>query len=204
MIAILAFGSLLDDPGAELEASVVEWRIVQTPFCVEFARLSTKRGGAPTLCPVDNGGDRVHASLLVLGGNVSLREAKDMLWRRETDQVGGGRRYRERQAPTPNTVLIKDLGGFEGIDHVLFVDFPSQGKLSNPTAAQLADAAIKSARGRSDNRDGISYLLNATRSGIVTPLTADYERTILEKMGTATLEQAREKLRERSMTSVTK
>lgn len=195
MIAILAFGSLLGDPGAELDASISERRSVQTPFCVEFARLSTNRGGAPTLVPVGSGGERVQASLLMLREDVSLQGAKDMLWRRETDRVGGGGSYRARQAPTPNTVLIKDLCGFEGINHVFFVDFPSEGKLNNPTAAQLADAAIESARGRSDNRDGISYLLNAKRSGIVTPLTADYECMILDRTGAADLEQARESLR---------
>jgi len=87
MIAILAFGSLLDDPGKELATAMVEKRPTETPFAVEFARLSASRGGAPTLAPVDSGGGTVRASFLVLDNDVSLQEAKDMLWRRETNKV---------------------------------------------------------------------------------------------------------------------
>ncbi|MDA2933545.1 hypothetical protein MYX82_04295 [Acidobacteria bacterium AH-259-D05] len=197
MIAILAFGSLIDDPGTEIEDAIAADRKVQTPFSVEFARLSETRNGAPTLVPVDAGGDRVEASLLVLKDEVSLEEAKSMLWRRETDQVGSGKNYKESKTPSPNKVLVKDFEGFEDLDHVLFVDFPSQGKLKDPTAELLADQAINSARSRCDRKDGISYLLNAKKSGIVTPLTADYERKILDKTKTRSLEEARGKLRTR-------
>jgi len=59
-IGILAFGSLLDDPGAEI-SRLIERRIepVTTPFKVEFARASISRDGAPTLVPVDQGGAAV-------------------------------------------------------------------------------------------------------------------------------------------------
>jgi hypothetical protein len=196
MIAILAFGSLIDDPGTELEGATAERRPIQTPFSVEFARLSDKRGGAPTLVPVETGGGTVRASLLVLKDEISLQDAKSMLWRRETDRVGSGRSYREPHAPTPNTVLVRELEGLEGCDRVLFVDFPPAGKLEKPTAVELAEAAVKSARSRSDGRDGISYLLNAKTSGIVTPLSADYERAILDLTKTESLEKAREQLKD--------
>jgi hypothetical protein len=49
-IGIVAFGSLIDNPGREIEAALVGRKLnVRTPFGVEFARSSTKRGGAPTL-----------------------------------------------------------------------------------------------------------------------------------------------------------
>ena len=56
-IGILAFGSLLDEPGAELEAHIAR-RIegIETPFAVEFARSSRTRDGAPTLVPVTGAG----------------------------------------------------------------------------------------------------------------------------------------------------
>ena len=75
-VGIIAFGSLIDDPGTELEAAIVGRKPgVMTPFRVEFARSSVKRGGAPTLVPVTKGGSPVPATILVL--NVSEREAMD-------------------------------------------------------------------------------------------------------------------------------
>jgi hypothetical protein len=53
-IGILAFGSLIGNPGDEiaaLEIAAERRHGVLTPFPVEFARSSTKRGGAPTLVP---------------------------------------------------------------------------------------------------------------------------------------------------------
>jgi len=138
VIAILAFGSLLDSPDAELEDATLDKRGVQTPFCVEYARFSAKRRGAPTLVPVEAGGGKVQASLLVLREDISLKEAKSMLWRRETKQVGSGNCYAKPVTPTKNTVLIKALEGFDGIDHVLFVDFPPQGKCETLSAVELA------------------------------------------------------------------
>ena len=43
--------------------------------------------------------------------------------------------------------------------------------------------------------DGISYLLNAKKAGIITPLTADYEKEILKQSGPASLDAALVKLR---------
>ena len=56
-IGILAFGSLINSPGAEIEAALIGRKLnVCTPFGVEFARSSIGRGGAPTLVPVQQGG----------------------------------------------------------------------------------------------------------------------------------------------------
>lgn len=56
-IAILAYGSLIEDPGKELQPLISE-RIedVETPFSIEFARSSRSRDGGPTLVPVEVGG----------------------------------------------------------------------------------------------------------------------------------------------------
>jgi hypothetical protein len=88
-VGILAFGSLIDNPGAEIEAAIVGRKLnVRTTFNVEFARSSNTRGGAPTLVPVKSGGQSVFAEILLV--NVSEQEAKDMLWRREIDKIGHG------------------------------------------------------------------------------------------------------------------
>ena len=75
-VGILAFGSLIAKPGWEINEAIVRRKgTVLTPFSVEFARESVKRGGAPTLVPVKVGGSRVFAQILIL--NISEQEAKD-------------------------------------------------------------------------------------------------------------------------------
>lgn len=102
-IGMLAFGSLIGNPGDEL-LSLICRRIdnVETPFRVEFARRSQHRDGAPTLVPVDRGGAQVNAAILVLDEAVQETEAKNKLYRRETHNVG--RKdivYRRMREPGP-------------------------------------------------------------------------------------------------------
>jgi hypothetical protein len=104
-LGILAFGSLIDSPGAEIEAALVGRKLqIRTPFGVEFARSSTKRGGAPTLVPLEQGGAPVLAQILLV--NVSEQEAKDRLWRREINRVGQGGDYTGHSNPGANTLII--------------------------------------------------------------------------------------------------
>lgn len=74
-IGILAYGSLISDPGIEIEP-LIERRIPQpTPFPVEYARLSSRtRGGSPTVVP-HTSGIPVKAEVLVLSGSVHIDEA---------------------------------------------------------------------------------------------------------------------------------
>jgi cation transport regulator ChaC len=49
-LGILAFGSLINHPGWEIEEAIIARKSgIRTPFGVEFARKSRKRAGAPTL-----------------------------------------------------------------------------------------------------------------------------------------------------------
>lgn len=83
-IGILAYGSLIGNPGKDIEPLIRERRVkVETPFCVEFAHKSRKRSDAPTVIPVENGGCRVLATILVLDAGISLEKAEDLLWRRD-------------------------------------------------------------------------------------------------------------------------
>jgi hypothetical protein len=56
----------------------------------------------------------------------------------------------------------------------------------------LAKLAVDRARNPDvpEGNDGISYLINAKKAGIVTPLSGDYEKEILRLSGTASLEEA--------------
>lgn len=58
------------------------------------------------------------------------------------------------------------------------------------TGEILADLAIQSALEVGDGRDGITYLIDAQRSGIMTPLTPAYEAKILDKTGAEDLAAA--------------
>jgi hypothetical protein len=164
---------------------------ILTPFKVEYARSSRTRGGAPTLVPVDGGGGgfQVSAVLFVLSDATSEKEAKDMLWRRETRRSQGS--YSPPARPGPNSVLIKTLLNFGGIVLVLYPSI--QANIMSPlTGRKLACLAIASAQNPEvgKGKDGISYLLAAKSAGISTPLTQEYESAILELTGKNTLETA--------------
>jgi hypothetical protein len=191
-VGILAFGSLIDNPGAEIEAAIVgRKRNIRTPFGVEFARSSNKRGGAPTLVPLDRGGASVLAQILLL--NVSEQEAKDRLWRREINKVGQGGHYACHANPGRNSLIIDRYENFEGVDIVLAARFAET--IAPLTAAHLAQLAIKSARLARTGRDGITYLVDAKRNGITTPLSAAYEQEILRRVQALDLSDALRKIR---------
>lgn len=194
-VGILAYGSLINDPGDELCAATAS-RIenVVTPFNIEFARSSRSRDGAPTLVPVSEGGAKVKAVILVLKDLVSEVEARDMLWRRETRKVGSGLSYNPPAVPGQNTVLILEKRGFSGLDVVFYTHIAAN--INTPTQDSLTDLAIRSAQARAGEigKDGISYLIAAKRYGIVTPLMPGYEKEILRRTQAESLEAALDKI----------
>lgn len=194
-LAILAYGSLIDDPGDELKAVVDNViKRVTTPFKVEFARSSRTRGGAPTLIPVESGGAHVQGSLLILRTDVSIGEARSKLWRRETGRIGTGYQYVTPDPVGQNSVVIHDHKDLGGVDLVLSTWICSN--IAPLTADKLADLAISSAATEAgiQGRDGISYLIDATLAGIRTPLTDAYREAILARTSTANLGDARQML----------
>lgn len=196
-IGILAYGSLIDDPGEELKRHTVNrLEDVQTPFSVEFAHSSRSRGGAPTLVPVEVGRAPVKATVLVLDESVSLEDAIDMLYRREVDDVGNLNRKYYPNSKNKNPVRVGQLYGDEafGLDVVLYTVLNAD--IDPLTPEHLAELAIRSARSGAGQkrRDGINYLLNAINNGIHTPLTEDYKQSILSKTGASSLEEAWQQL----------
>jgi hypothetical protein len=188
-VGILAYGSLIDDPGVEISGAIVHTlkEGIVTPFKVEFARTSSGREGAPTLVPVARGGANVRAQIFVL--NVGTEEATNRLWRRErnivcqVDQV-----YVRPAQPRKNHVLVDALKDFHAVKTVLYTRVGQN--IETPTAAILAEYAVKSARKLRDGRDGISYLIAARRNGIETPLSGPYEEEIKRRTNTTNLEDA--------------
>lgn len=129
----------------------------------------------------------VTAERLILKADVSLLQAQDLLWRREVRKERSARRY--VPGNTPNSVLVKDRGDYEGV-HLLYTDFPEIGKVSVPTADLLAQAAVGSVDKAPVGKDGISYLLQLLESGVETALTADYSAAILRLTGAGTVQDA--------------
>lgn len=190
-IGILAYGSLIEEPGKEI-APLIRKRIegIETPFSIEFARSSSKRNGAPTVVPVENGGCPVTATILVLEAGVSLEKAKDLLWRRETRNECSDKHYTPPSEPSPNKMVVEILKTFAAIDIVLYTKLGAN--IENLNAAKLADLAIKSAKTEAGQteKDGISYLISVKWQRISTPLMPDYENEILRKTGASSLEDA--------------
>ena len=193
-IGILAYGSLISNPGPEIGPRVRRVEPMRTPFKVEFARSSTGRNGAPTLVPVKTGGDRANAVVLVLDDSVTPKDAHDMLYRREADKIGTKESYVARGNPGPDTIVIKELAAAHGAERILYTEI--RATIEDLTPEHLADLAVKSARAEAGTcgRDGITYLRDAKEAGIETPLTAAYESEILKETGTATLNEAIQKL----------
>jgi hypothetical protein len=178
-IGVLAYGSLIDDPGEELGVAIMSTiPEIRTPFPVEYARSSRSRGGAPTLVPVSTGGAEVKAVIHVLKDGISIEDAMNLVWRRETGKFDAHHRYRPSTAG-PDKVQIRMLSAFHGVKTVLYTHIDAN--ISKLTAESLARRAIASARDQTvkSGRDGISYLINAERHEILTPLTRDYKREIL-------------------------
>ena len=192
-IGILAYGSLIPNPGAEIGPVTVR-RIggVETPFPVEFSRSSRVRDRAPTLVPMERGGARVAGVVLVLHDSVNETAAQDMLYRRERNRVGSGDRYADVDPTDPDSAFLGRLDGFAGLDVVFHAAL--RANIEEPAPELLARLAIASAGAPSGaaGRDGISYLMDAKRSAIVTPLMAGYEAAILRQTGGRDLEEARQ------------
>jgi hypothetical protein len=150
-IGILAYGSLITDPGNEIGPLIARRIATKTPFGVEYCRLSQGRGGGPTVVPPPLG-KSVNAEILVMKQQVSLAQAKDLLWRREVSKEGTGRCY--VPGDTQNSVMVEDWGANEGVAHVLYTDFPETRKVLAPSAELLASPAMASVGGEQPSKDG--------------------------------------------------
>ncbi len=192
-VGILAYGSAVEEPGPEIAAAVTRRAEVQTPFPLEFARSSRTRDGAPTLVPVRAGGARVPASVLVLDDSVSVHDARAMLYRRETGR-------RTEITADIQVGWIAELAGFAGTDACLYTALPPN--IRPLTAGKLAELALSSAAGPAGagRRDGISYLQQQKRRGVMTPLLPDYEKAVLARTGTRDLDDAWRRVRSAAIT----
>lgn len=193
-IGILAYGSLIDEPGEDIGMLIIDRIPCTTPFRVEFARLSKTRDGAPTLVPVEVGGGYVSAMILVLNSEVTSEEVKSMLYRRETRSTDRTKKYEEPKKPGLNSVIVKTIREFHGVKEVIYTSIGSN--ISDLDPNILADYAIESILNQAgeQKKDGVRYLLNAKNNGILTALSQEYEAEILNRTSTTSLGDAIDKL----------
>jgi cation transport regulator ChaC len=197
-IGILAYGSLIEDPGVEIEP-LIQKRInnVTTPFKIEFARSSSTRGGAPTVVPVVEGGSTVSATILVLNEETTIEMAKDLLWRRETRKEGSDKHYIHPKTHSPNKMVVEQIADFSGLDTVLYTKLGKN--IDNLCSERLATLAINSAKSNDVDigKDGISYLIDTKKQEITTPLAEGYEKAILSSLSVESLNEALDVCREK-------
>ena len=176
-----------------------------TPFPVEFARKSGTRGDAPTLVPVKDGGKRVKGQVFVM--NMSEKDAPTILYERETkkpttepynDPITYYSTENFKQS-IDSKRIIQGMKNFAGLDKVLYPQLEKNIDTLKPEI--LAGLAIRSTA-KCDKRDqkkqslgqtkqdGVSYLIDAKKCGIITLLSPDYEKEILQITNSCSLEQA--------------
>jgi hypothetical protein len=111
----------------------------------------------------------------------------------ESNEPGSANRYDRLTKKGQDDVAIACIENVEGLDVVLYTQIGTN--ITSLTASKLAELAIKSAGERYDRRDGISYLFDAKRHGIKTPLSEDYEAEIKRRLNVSDLEEALAKAR---------
>lgn len=197
-IGILAFGSLIDNPGKEIQNLEITRIKCKTPFKVEFARISSSRNNAPTLIPIlDNSKGKItDAVIIVINDKTDLRTAKSILWRRERHKIDEKHDYKEPKNPTSKNVLVKELNNFYGVEKVLYTCFLPQEEYNILTPEKLADFAINSilSEAGEKQKDGIRYLASIKNFGIETEYSAKYEEFLLMKTGSNSLYEAIKKM----------
>ena len=154
-IGILAYGSLIPNPGAEIAAVTVD-RItgVETPFRIEFSRSSRVRDGAPTLVPVKRGGAGVSGVVLVLHDSVGETAAQDMLYRRERNRVGSGDVYADVDETNIDSAFLGRLDHFADLRVVFHAAF--RANIEEPTPEMLARLASPAPRRPPERSHGMA------------------------------------------------
>jgi len=200
---VLAYGSLLADPGAELAALIEQRTPVRTPFPVEYVRSSPTRAGAPVLVPMPEGyGATVPAEVWTLNPEVDRSLAETLLYRRELDLPDEPYLFYSPEATATDGLAIEALEDFAGLPTVLYAApapnlpevIPADVPVSDK-ASFLARRAIASVTPETHaaEHDGITGLAAALRQGAITPLTRPYCEAVLRLTGTSDLGAARER-----------
>ena len=128
--------------------------------------------------------------VLALDDSVTVADEREMLYRRETGRL-------HDISAGSQAAWIGQLAGFAGTDACLYTAF--EPNIRPLTAEKLAELAVCSAvaPAGAELRDGISYLKQQKRRGVVTPLMHAYEEAVLRRTGARDLVGAWQQARSR-------
>jgi hypothetical protein len=174
-VAILAYGSLIEDPGYELAPLVVDREERTTPFRVEFCRASRRWGEGPVLAP-HPAGAYVAGELLVLHPGVGLGRAMELL------------RRREGMPPADAVVEVGAAGRLVIIAAALPHNLPRPDMRPRALARRAATSVVRGPR------NGVAYLRAVLATRVRTPLTQPYADELLSLSQASTLEEAERRL----------
>lgn len=174
-IAVLAYGSLLDEPGPGLAALVTGRRPCRTPFGVEYGRASRRWGGGPVLVPHPRGAP-VQGALLDIATGVALGAVVEALATREG-------------LPDAHGIVQVEMPGDR---LVLTACLPRNLPEPDMRPTALARRAVASVG--HGPRNGVAYLRRVLAAGVETRLTAAYRAEILRLTGADGLEDAERRL----------
>jgi hypothetical protein len=170
---ILAFGSLIWEPGELVSLEKVGEVICTTPWPVEFGRSSRRRGWAPTLVKVRRG-LKVRARVLLYRDDPDHVEAT--LAKREG--INLAKRPKDIKACLVPGVSVKPIW-YSGLA-------PNITRPSPHCLARLAIASVKPC----PEGNGIRYLRECLKLSIRTSMTQAYRDEILRITGQTNLEEA--------------
>jgi hypothetical protein len=173
LCGVLAFGSLIWEPGELAELDKAGEIICLTPWPVEFARSSRSRHWAPTLVRVQNGA-QVAARVLLYRSDAEL--VKTTLACRESIDLRSH----------PNSVRQCQVACAECQPIWYTALSPNIADLRPDCLARLAIASVKPCT----EKNGIRYLAECIKLGVRTAMTQSYHAEILRVSHQNNLEEA--------------
>ncbi|RYZ91415.1 MAG: hypothetical protein EOP04_00570 [Proteobacteria bacterium] len=194
-LGILSFESLIAGLWDELGPYIVDEIPCETPFNVEYKRLSEFRSNAPILVPSGEYGRPVKAVLFVLSDHIDQQQAESILYRRALHTSDSSTVYKKADETDKKSILIEKLVGFHDVSVVLYTSMPANmGALDGPNyLSYFAINSIIDVAGES-KMDGLRYLENNINSGVITVNTPQYVDAVLKETDTKTLSEAITKL----------
>lgn len=195
-ITILAYGSLIWDPGNEIKQHTIAVIDCFTPFNIEYAQISGTRGSAPTLTKVEGFGGKTRAKLFVLDYHNNPKEKKrvySLVCKREgieNEKPWDG--YGDPPAP----IFREDILEYSTVFYCAFKikkDIESivkKGLLVKKLVEWAKKSVKECAKSGKIEKNGVRYLINCYKAGIITPLTEAY----IQELGGMDIEEIERKI----------
>ncbi|MBU4502272.1 MAG: hypothetical protein KKA79_06755 [Nanoarchaeota archaeon] len=189
-IAILAYGSLIWEPGEEIKQHIIAVVDCITPFNVEYAQRSYKsRGGAPTLTKISGIGNKTRAKLLVLDYHNTI-EGKKKVYSLICQRENTPKKEWNDEAEPPKPIYITNLEDYDSVFYCAFKGEPENTITSENLVNWAKESVIACNKEGKIENNGVRYLINCYKNGVVTPLTEEY----IQKLGGTNVEEIEKRI----------